>query len=74
MPKQYSDVSQMSLMPEIPILGIIWKLLDPENQNIEFSEYIFQAPLNTTSDCKNLFVFPKIKSMTQKLQNKLTSI
>ena len=42
MPKQYSDVLQMSLMPKMPILGIIWKLLDPENQqafNLENNLY-----------------------------------
>ena len=50
---RYSDVLQMPLMPEIPILGSIRKLLNPENQNIEFSKYNFQAPLNSTSTCKN---------------------
>ena len=53
MQKQFSDVLQMPLVPEIPIFILILKLLDPENENIEFSKKIFQAHLNGTSACKN---------------------
>ena len=63
MPGQYSDVLQMFLMPEMPILGIIWNLLDPENQNIEFLKFIFQAPLK----CHTKTV-RKIEAFVQKLQ------
>ena len=36
----------MSLVPEIPLFGIIVKILDLEDENIEFSKNIFQAHLN----------------------------
>ena len=53
MQKKFSDVLKMPLVPEIQILGLNLKLLNPENKNIEFSKNIFQAPLNGTSACKN---------------------
>ena len=43
--KHFSDVSQMPLVSEIRIFGIILKLFRPEDENIEFAKNIFQAPL-----------------------------
>ena len=46
MQKQLSDVLKKLFVPEIPIFRLNLKFLNPENQNIEFSKKIFQAPLN----------------------------
>jgi hypothetical protein len=53
MQKNFFNVSQILLVPETPIFGIIFKLLNPENQNIKDSKHIFQTFSNRTSVCKN---------------------
>ena len=72
--KHFADVSKMWLVTEISLFGIILKILIPEDENIEFSKSIFQAPLNSTSDYEKLFCCTKIKNMSQELFNKRTSV
>ena len=57
MQKHFSDVSQIPLVSEIQIWGIILKLLGREEENIEFSKNVFQGSLKGTSAAKsNLFL------------------
>ena len=49
MQKYFFYVSQMSVLPEIPLFGIIFQILDHEDESIEFSKNIFQVTLNDTS-------------------------
>ena len=57
MQKYFLDVSQMSLVSEIPLFEIILQILSLEDEKIEYTKNNFQALLNDTSACTKQFLF-----------------
>ena len=60
MQKHFSDVLQMLFVPEIPILGIILKLLGAENKKNEFQKH-FPSSVKLHKRLQQSIVFHKHK-------------
>ena len=71
MQKHFSDVLQMLFVPEIPILGIILKLLGAENKKNEFQKHF---PSSVKWHKLLQLFFTNIKTISQELLHKLTSV
>ena len=74
MQKHFSDVSQVPLVLEIRIFGIILKLLTLRMKILNFQTIFFKLLQMVQALAKSNFFLTTINNMSQELLNKLTCV